>query len=132
MTFLLPVIALLGLPLLLLILGRRYTQKHPAESKLPQRRLVITRWAGWICCTLPIVRVALIRVEDHYGGPGSPVNVALLIATIAVGVIAMSMFILNAPERERSFGALACIIAVLGSVAIFLAGLIFNVVGRTD
>ena len=35
----------------------------------------------------------------------------------------MGMFILNAPERERSFGALACIIAVLGSVAIFLAGL---------
>jgi len=44
----------------------------------------------------------------------------------------MEMFILNAPERERSFGALACIIAVLSSVAIFLAGLIFNVAGRTD
>ncbi len=39
----------------------------------------------------------------------------------------MGLFILNAPERERSLGALASIIAVLSGVAIFLAGLIFNV-----
>ncbi len=132
MAYLLPVVALLGLPLLLLILGRHNTKKRFAESGLPQQKLVITRWVGWISCTLPIIRVALIRVEDHYGGPGSVVNTALLIATLSIATIGMGMFILNAPERERSFGALACIISVVSSVAIFLAGLIFNVVGRND
>ena len=132
MAYLLPVFALLGLPLLLLILGRHDTQKRFAESQLLQQRLAITRWTGWISCTLPVIRVALIRVEAHYGGPASLENTALLIATLTSGIIGMGMFILNAPERERSFGALACIIAVLSSVAIFLAGLIFNVVGRTD
>ena len=130
--YLLPVIALVGLPPLLLILGSRSTRKRWGHRNPIRRTLLVTRWIGWIACLLPILRVLLIRVEDHFGGPGSAVNIALLIATLIVGIAALGMFILNAPERERSLGALASILAVLNGVAIFLAGRLCSVMGRND
>ncbi len=134
MLYILGTLVVLITPIVLLLLGmwstRKWRQNDDVTGAVRSQGLDVARWTGWCCCALPILRVLLIPFEIKFGGPGSRLNEAILLATLVTGMIAMALFILNATGRERCFGTLAAIGAILSSICLFLSGLFFAAMSR--
>lgn len=122
MSFMTILWSLLLLPICLLLIARKLSDRALLNEGIDDERisrLQIARWFGLFCSIAPIVLMVLSLLPDRWSGnPGVFFRLFFPATALLAFVPAIALFLMSARGAERFFAPLATLLA--GSMCMFL------------